>query len=63
MGLNEENRQMSMIIPNLEELVDEEHPYRKMLKLVDFEVYLRVCVNSIPNVVEKDILYQPVLSV
>ena len=54
---------MSMIIPNLEELVDEEHPYRKMLKLVDFEVYLRVCVNSIPNVVEKDILYQPVLSV
>ncbi len=32
-----ESRQMSMSIPNLEELVDEQHPYRKLLKLIDFE--------------------------
>lgn len=28
---------MSMIIPNLEELVSEQHPYRKLLKLISFE--------------------------
>jgi len=28
---------MSMIIPNLEELVPEDHHYRKLLKLVDFQ--------------------------
>jgi IS5 family transposase len=29
MSLREENRQMSMLIPNLEELVPEDHIYRK----------------------------------
>ena len=37
MSLREENRQMSMLIPNLSELVSAEHPYRKILALVDFE--------------------------
>jgi IS5 family transposase len=38
MSLREENKQMSMIIPNLEELVPEDNHYRKLLKLVDFDV-------------------------
>ena len=37
MTLRKENRQMSMYIPNLEELVRKDHPYRKLLKLVDFD--------------------------
>ena len=32
---------MSMIIPNLEELVSENHPYRKLLTLINFEELCR----------------------
>ena len=37
MSLKRTNNQMSILIPNLTELVSIEHPYRKMLKLVNFE--------------------------
>ena len=32
---------MSILVPNLEELVSEQHPYRKLLKLVCFEELCR----------------------
>ena len=35
--MNLEDKQMSMIIPNLEELVPEDNFYRKLLKLMDFD--------------------------
>lgn len=37
MSLKKENKQMSMYEPNLEELVSEDHKYRKLLKIVAFE--------------------------
>jgi transposase len=36
MSLREENNQMSMLIPNLEQLVAEGHAYRAIIKLIDF---------------------------
>lgn len=40
---------MSMIIPNLEELVPADHHYRKLLKLVDFEELTRPLKNCYSN--------------
>jgi len=37
MSLKEENKQMSFYVPNLEEPVPEEHKYRRILKIVDFD--------------------------
>jgi IS5 family transposase len=46
MGLKSGERQMSMLIPNVEELVDGEHHYRKILKLfnwTELTLELREC--------------------
>jgi hypothetical protein len=37
MSLREENKQMSMLIPNLEELVSNAHIYREIVKTIDFD--------------------------
>ena len=36
MALKSGEKQMSMIIPNVEELVSAEHPYRKLLVLLNW---------------------------
>ena len=41
MALKSGEKQMSMIIPNVEELVSEDHPYKKLLRVVDWSELAR----------------------